>query len=75
MSNLNEQDLQARETMRQARPALMGSRLSGAAAAGASTNVPPAPSTTIVDEDGIVRRRWLVGDDWTNEFFFDWRPD
>jgi hypothetical protein len=74
MSINNKPDQQAAEILRQAVPVTSGNLIIGATAAGAASQVPPAPTTTIVDDDGKVRRPWLVGDDFSDEFYFDWRP-
>jgi hypothetical protein len=64
----NEDDLRAKEIVRQARPAGFSSRMnaggSGTFATGGRT------TSTNVGNDGKVRRRWLVGSPWTDDFYF-----
>lgn len=74
MSQQNTNDLQAAEILRQALPVAQARQMGGAADAGTVAGIPSTTSSTLVDADGKVRRLWLVGDPWTDEFYFDWRP-
>jgi hypothetical protein len=64
---MNELDMNAREVVRQARPALTGNRMSGATMAGAASSVAPAATSTIVDSDGGVRRLFILDYDTLND--------
>ena len=69
----NEDDRQAREIVRQSRPSAAGSRLMAGSAG--STSAPLAASLTHV-EGGQVKRLFLMGDPWTDRYYFkEWRGD
>lgn len=73
----NDLDLLASQILHQnppaANPRLAGS-VSGAGGAGAGVS----SSLVVVGEDGkpFVKRQWLMGDEWTENFYFkDWRTN
>lgn len=66
---MNEHDIEAREVVRQSRTPAQGSRLT-ALSGGGDINTISSASSTRIGNDGKVRRLWIPGDPWTDDYYF-----
>ena len=64
----NDEDIINRRIVRDARPPMAGSRMN--ALNNNRVSSLPQAVATIVDTNGKVRRKWMPGDPWTNDYFF-----
>ena len=65
---LTDEEINQRKLARTLRTPTQGNRMQ--AASSGNIDISPSRVTTIIDNNGKVRRRWQPGDSWSDRFYF-----